>query len=201
VKPLQIGITGGIGSGKSLVCRIFNCLGIPVYDADSRAKSLMVSDHVLMEGIRKEFGSESYDTVGNLNRQYLARIVFPDPDKLQRLNTLVHPRVALDYENWVTGYEGTVPYVIKEAALLFESGSSAQLDKVIVVSAPEDVRMKRVKARDAHRDEKQIRDIMAKQWPEEEKLKRADYIIYNDESVLLIPQVIALHQEFSTFVN
>jgi dephospho-CoA kinase len=133
-KPLQIGITGGIGSGKSVVCKIFSALNVPVYDADSHAKKLMTTDGILISGIKKEFGDLSYDSQGNLNRVYLASHVFHDEQKLAKLNSLVHPRVALDYQQWVeknTQY----PYVLKEAALLFEAKSNQWLDAVIVVSA------------------------------------------------------------------
>jgi dephospho-CoA kinase len=196
LKPaLQIGITGGIGSGKSLVCRIFSCLGIPVYDADRRAKALMTTDGILMSQIRKEFGDLSYDEEGNLNRTFLASTVFPNAEKLDRLNSLVHPRVGEDYNNWYKSV-GNTPYVLKEAALLFESGSFNQMDKVIVVFAPVELRVKRVLSRDPHRTADQVRDIIKRQWPAEESMKRADYIVTNDESELLILQVISLHQKF-----
>jgi dephospho-CoA kinase len=196
MSPLQIGITGGIGSGKSLVCRIFSCFGIPVYDADHRAKTLMTTDGILISGIKKEFGDLSYDEEGNLNRQYLGPEVFSNPDKLRRLNSLVHPRVKEDYSFWLKLGGAHVPYVIKEAALIYETESYKQLDKVIVVNAPADLRIKRVLSRDSHRTVEQIKDIIARQWPEEEKTKRADYVIQNDESRMLIPQVIGLHQNF-----
>lgn len=197
---LQIGITGGIGSGKSLVCRIFSRLGIPVYDADSRAKALMTTDAVLLTSIRKEFGEQSFDGE-TLNRTYLAREVFSNPSKLERLNALVHPRVALDYENWAKSYDGSVPYVLKEAALLYESGSYAVLDKIIVVSASLETRIQRVLKRDPQRSREQILQIINRQLPEEEKLKRADKVINNDGTELVIPQVLALHQEFRALVH
>ena len=190
--PKQIGITGGIGSGKSLVCRIFQCFGIPVYDADSHAKELMTTDGILISNIKKEFGELSYNTDGSLNRNYLSLSVFNDAEQLKKLNQLVHPRVAIDYKQWVDNKVG-VPYVLKEAALLFEAGSNQQLDKVIVVHAPETIRIKRVLKRDRHRTEAQIRSIVKNQMPEEEKLKKADFIVRNDETVLLIPQVVELH--------
>jgi dephospho-CoA kinase len=194
-KPLQIGVTGGIGSGKSLVCKIFSRLGVPIYDADSHAKDLMTTDGILISGIKKEFGDLSYHPDGSLNRNYLAEHVFHDTVKLERLNHLVHPRVAADFENWVNQKKEHA-YVIKEAALLFEAGSHLTLDKIIVVSAPEALRIKRVLSRDAHRTVEQIKAIVEKQLPEDEKLKRADYIIVNDEMELLIPQVLKLHEIF-----
>lgn len=194
-KPLQIGITGGIGSGKSLVCKIFNALGTPTYDADSRAKMVMTTDGILVEAIKKEFGVLSYDAKGILNRQHLANSVFNQPDKLKRLNELVHPRVAVDYEHWVSS-QPDVKYVLKEAALLFESGSYQSLDKIIVVTAPETLRVQRVLIRDPHRSAEQTKEIIRNQMEEEEKMKRADYVIVNDETTLLIPQVLNLHLQF-----
>lgn len=194
-KPLQIGITGGIGSGKSLVCKIFNALGVPSYDADSRAKMVMTTDGILVEAIKKEFGVLSYDAKGTLNRQHLANTVFNQPDKLKRLNQLVHPRVALDYQQWIQS-QANVKYVLKEAALLFESGSYQTLNKIIVVTAPETLRVQRVLIRDPHRSAEQTKEIIRNQMAEEEKIKKADYVITNDETTLLIPQVLRLHTEF-----
>ncbi|MBT1697230.1 dephospho-CoA kinase [Fulvivirgaceae bacterium PWU4] len=192
---LQIGITGGIGSGKSLVCRIFAQLGVPVYDADSHAKKLMTTDGILISGIKKEFGDLAYHPDGALNRKYLADHVFNNEKKLALLNNLVHPRVGADYEQWVRKHS-THRYVIKEAALLFEAGSAKVLDQIIVVYAPESMRIKRVLSRDAHRTVEQVREIVGKQMPEDEKLKRADHIIVNDETQMIIPQVLKLHQQF-----
>lgn len=195
MKPLQIGITGGIGSGKSLVCKIFEKLGASVYDADSRAKYLMTTDGILISQIKKEFGDLSYQGP-ILNRVFLAQTVFSDEQKLFRLNQLVHPRVHFDYQQWVDKHDGEL-YVIKEAALMFESKSNKMLDKVIVVYAPEALRIKRVTQRDQHRSEKQIKDIIQRQWPEEEKMKQADFVIYNDEHQLVTPRILELHQLFS----
>jgi dephospho-CoA kinase len=193
-KPLQIGITGGIGSGKSLACRIFNLLGVPVYDADSRAKSLMTTDGILVSLIKKEFGVLSYREDGSVNREYLAEHVFSDPEKLKALNTLVHPRVGEDFERWAR--EQHAAYILKEAALLFEANSSQALDKIIVVHAPEELRIARVLQRDKHRTAQQVKDIIRNQLNEEEKLKLADYILVNDESRPLIPQVLEIHKRF-----
>ena len=192
---LQIGITGGIGSGKTLVCRIFHCLGIPLYDADSRAKNLMTTDGILVEQIKKDFGTLSYNEDGSLNRKYLGQVVFDQKHKLEKLNQLVHPRVAMDYKGWIDE-QINVRYVIKEAALLFESGSYKGLDKVVAVSASEQIRMKRVLQRDAHRKEKDVLNIFSNQLTEAERLQRADFIITNDESQLVIPQVLELHERF-----
>ena len=192
---LQIGVTGGIGSGKSLVCKIFAQLGTAVYDADHHAKGLMTTDGILVFQIKKEFGDLSYYPDGSLNRTYLAETVFNDEEKLDRLNKLVHPRVADDYERWLNRHLDQA-YVLKEAALLFESGSYRTLAKIIVVSAPESLRQKRVLLRDVHRTVGQFKAIVERQMPEEEKLKRADYIIVNDDASLVIPQVLRLHDRF-----
>lgn len=193
--PLQVGITGGIGSGKSLVCKIFQCLGISVYDADSHAKELMTTDGILVSEIKKEFGVLSYNADGSLNRAYLGNTVFNDSEKLKALNALVHPRVGMNYKQWVEQRRDQ-PYVLKEAALLFEANSHQSLDKVIVVHASEALRLQRVVKRDHHRTTEQVLSIMKNQMPEEKKLEKADFIIRNDETILLIPQVVALHHRF-----
>jgi dephospho-CoA kinase len=192
--PLQIGITGGIGSGKSLVCRIFQCLGVPVYDADSRAKVLMTTDGILINQIKKEFGNLAYNTDGTLNRKHIGEIAFGNPGKLKSLDALVHPRVADDYAVWTDTQSH--PYVIKEAALLFEAGSYRSLDKIVVVSAPEELRIKRVVERDPHRTEQTLREIIKNQMPESEKTSKADFVVMNDETRLVVPQVLELHSRF-----
>jgi dephospho-CoA kinase len=195
VLPLQIGITGGIGSGKSLVCKIFSRLGVPVYDADSHAKELMTTDGILISQIKKEFGELSYLGHGGLNRKYLSAEVFSDAGKLKRLNGLVHPRVAHHYDMWVQQQKGK-EYVVKEAALLVEAGSYKTLDRLVVVSTPEALRIQRVLKRDPHRTEQQVREVIANQLPEEKKLMLADDVIVNDETRLVIPQVLELHRLF-----
>jgi dephospho-CoA kinase len=195
MSSLQIGITGGIGSGKSIVCKIFKSLGVPVYDADSRAKSVMTTDGILISQIKKEFGELSYHWDGTLNRNSLGKEVFQNPSRLKVLNELVHPRVALDYENWRSEHLD-FSYVIKEAALLFESGSYELLDCIIVITAPEELRIERVRSRDKGRSVEQIKNIIAQQWPEDEKIRKSNAIISNDESKLVIPQVLHLHELF-----
>lgn len=197
-KPLRIGITGGIGSGKSLVCKIFNSLKVPVYDADSMARKLMTSDFVLIDQIKKEFGESSYQPDGSLNREYLSKEVFNDPNKLEKMNQLVHPRVGIDSENWIERNKA-YPYVVKEAALLFESGANKSLDKIIVVTAPERLRVQRVMNRDKSRTEEDVKKIIHNQMDEEEKIKRADFVIRNDETELVVPQVLKLHERFIAF--
>jgi dephospho-CoA kinase len=195
--PLQIGITGGIGSGKSLLCKIFYSLGVPIYDADSHAKKLMTTDGILVDQIKKEFGTLSYHENGDLNKRFLSEVVFNDEVNLKKLNALVHPRVAIDYSRWLTGYQKCT-YIVKEAALLFESGSFKALDKIIVVTAPEQLRVIRVLKRDPQRTETEVRKIIGNQMAEEEKLKRADYVVQNNDVELVLPQVLKLHERFLT---
>ncbi len=194
-KPFQIGITGGIGSGKSTICKIFTCLGVPVYDADSRAKSIMTTDGILIEQIKKEFGDLVYLPDGSLDREYLSRVIFENQEKRSLLNQMVHPRVAADTDRWLDqNREAT--YVVREAALLIESGAYLRVDKVLLVTAPEELRIKRVLARDPHRLREEVVKIMATQLPEEEKKKVADVVVYNDETQLLVPQILQLHNQF-----
>jgi dephospho-CoA kinase len=196
-KPLQIGITGGIGSGKTLVCKIFGKLGVPIYDADSRAKNIMTTDGILVDQIKKEFGSLCYDAKGVLNREYLSALVFAKQDKLKQLNALVHPRVAVDYEQWVEKQVGS-KYVLKEAALLFESGSYKMLDKIILVTAPKEIRVKRVLERDSHRTTEDVEKIIHNQLSEKEKEEKANFIIRNNENELIVPQILVLHKRFNS---
>ena len=192
-RPLLVGITGGIGSGKSTVCKLFSLLGVPVYTADDRAKWLMNHDSPLKEKILEVFGSESYLSNGELNRAYLAASVFSNPEKVAALNALVHPAVRKDFMDWVS--QQSAPYLIKEAALLFETGAVKELDCVINVSSPLRVRMARVLLRDPHRTEEQVNQIIDQQLPDEEKNERADFSIKNTDNKLLLPQVIALHEQ------
>jgi dephospho-CoA kinase len=189
---LKIGLTGGIGSGKSAVAGIFNVLGIPVFDADTNAKLVMETDAALTSSIKRLFGEESYSE-GKLNRPYIANLVFSDAYKLEQLNALVHPATITAANNWMQ--QQTTPYVIKEAALLFEAGSAAHLDYVIGVYAPQQIRIKRVMDRDKVTRE-QVLARMNRQINEEIKMKLCDFVLVNDEQQLLIPQVLQLHERF-----
>lgn len=195
--PLQVGITGGIGSGKSLICKIFGVLGVPVYDADYRAKNLMTTDGILIDQIKKEFGSLSYNEKGALNREHLSAAVFSEPARLEKLNSFVHPRVEVDYNQWVSANNRS-KYVLKEAALLFEAGSYLKLDQIILVTAPQEIRIARVLVRDVHRTKEDIVKILKNQMPEAEKELKANFIIRNDESELIVPQVLKLHKWFNS---
>lgn len=187
---LKVGITGGIGTGKTTVANLFKIFGIAIYDADRQAKILMESDDELIESIIKLFGKEAY-SYARLNRQFLAEIVFKDEEKLIKLNALVHPAVAIDFELWTSSFnEG---YVIKEAALLIETGSYKELDYLILVDSPLELRIERIKKRDPQRTTKLIERIIDKQMNSEEAAKLANFVIHNDEKQLLIPQVQELH--------
>lgn len=192
----KIGITGNIGSGKSTVCEIFEVLGIPVYYADNEAKKLMHSNENLIAGIKALFGEEAYLSNGELNRKWIASIAFKDSEKLKGLNSLVHPAVREDSKSWFASIDPRAPYALKEAALIIESGSYKQLDKLILVRADQSLRLQRVMKRDGV-DPSAVEARMDKQMPESEKLPFADYVINNNESDFLIPQVIKIHEELS----
>ncbi len=186
----QVGLTGGIGSGKTLVCSVLEKLGVPVYYADAEAKKLMNSDQDLKRQIVELFGRESYRE-GALDQAFLGSRVFADPEMLSKLNAIVHPAVRKDYSRWV-GQQSDAPYVVEEAAILFESGASRFLDRSVLVYAPEALRITRVMQRDRV-EEEHVRRRMMHQMNEEEKMELADDIIYNDEKEMLLPQIIQMH--------
>ncbi|MGV6944153.1 dephospho-CoA kinase [Sphingobacterium kyonggiense] len=190
---LKIGITGGIGVGKSVVTRIFKVLGIPTYDADKEAKDIMVKSDAVRHALIKTFGEETYFPDHTLNRAWLAKKVFSDAKELAKLNAIVHPAVIKDAEDWAEAQ--TSLYSVKEAALLFESGSYKSLDYTILVTSPEALRIERVMKRDQVTEE-EVRGRMAKQMPESEKEKLADFIVYNDDEHSLLEQVMKLHEQF-----
>ena len=190
--PLRVGLTGGIGTGKSTVAQIFKLLGVPVYDADSMAKRLMEEDEELITAIKAEFGSNSYSD-GKLNRQFLAEMIFSNEDLLEKLNALVHPFVAVHFGNWANQFSDQ--HILKEAALLFETGSYRELEYVILVQSPLETRIDRIKNRDPQRSSEQILSIIERQIPVPEAIGLADFIINNDESHMLIPQVLQLQKK------
>lgn len=189
---IKVGITGGIGSGKSTVSNIFKVLGIPVFDADSAAKQLMQNDESLKENLQNEFGKNVYVN-GQLNKKYLAEIVFKDTYKLEKLNAIVHPIAIEAGLQWAA--KQTTAYIVKEAALLFEAGSGFNLDYIIGVFAPQNLRIKRVMDRDAISKEEVVARI-DKQIDETIKMKLCDFVIVNDEQQMVIPQVLKLHEYF-----
>jgi dephospho-CoA kinase len=194
---LKIGLTGGIGSGKSTVAKVFELLNVPVYYADEASKKLYHTDPELKAAIMHHFGAEVYKK-DLLDRNYLAQLVFNQPEKLELLNSLVHPPTLRDAEQWIASQTG--PYIIKEAALLFESGSARQLDYIIGVTAPVHLRIKRVMDRDQVSRE-QVQHRMDRQMDEHIKMRLCDFIIHNDEHQLVIPQVLQLHAQFLEIAN
>lgn len=191
---IKVGITGGIGSGKTTVCRVFELLGIPVFYADNVAKTIMQTDSQLKNEILNTFGPESYLIDGQLNRPYISSIVFKDQSQLNKLNALVHPAVFRAFDRWITEQKD-VPYILKEAALLYESESYKMCDLSILVISPESTRISRIRARD-HISEEEIMLRMKRQFSDEQKMKLANHILINDENRLLIPQILDLHQQF-----
>lgn len=190
---LKVGITGGIGSGKTTVCQIFATLGIPIYYADTRAKELMIVDSDVIHQIKNLFGDDAYTPDGKLNRKHIADRAFTDKNLLQQLNAIVHPAVFQDTLAWYQTHHNQ-PYTLYEAAIMFESGSYKLLDKVITVFAPLEDRIQRTIQRDKISRE-EVLERMNKQLPEEEKIKRADFVIYNDHTESLIEQVLVIHRK------
>ena len=189
----RVGITGGIGSGKSTVCRILRVLGVPVFEADAEGRTLLTHDPDVIDAVRERFGPDLIGEQG-VDRQALARIVFNDPAALQDLNAIVHPAVRMAFARWADAQHA--PYVVMEAAILAESGGRSQVDDLVVVSAPEDLRVQRVMARDGV-DEQAVRERMANQLTDAEREAQADAVLVNDERRLLLPQVLALHERLT----
>ena len=188
---LKVGLTGGIGSGKSTVARVFEVLGVPVYYADSAGRMLVDNDPGIRTEIIKHFGKESYKD-GRLDRQYISTIVFGDEKKRELLNEITHPVIISDAAKWMK--KQNAAYIIKEAALIFESGSEKDLDYVIGVKSPRGLRVKRVMERDSTSKAEVIKK-MESQMDEDVKMKKCDFLLINDEQQLLVPQVMALHQQ------
>lgn len=189
-----IGITGGIGSGKSIVSKVLQLMGYPVYASDQRAKDLMHENKTLVNGLKALFGEEAY-IHSTLNRSYLAAQIFKDDSKRIAMNQLVHPAVREDFRNWVNQQQS--PLVFQESALLFETGNAAAFDAILLVTAPEEVRMQRVKKRDLLSDD-QVKARFDAQMPEEEKIKRTNYVIQNSGHQLLVPQILDFLKKMET---
>ena len=189
---LKIGLTGGIGSGKSTVAKVLEVLGVPVYYADEAAKELMHTNELLKQQLILHFGRETYFEDGQLNRKHLSSIVFNNKEKLELLNSLVHPATIADAKEWFSKQQS--PYVVKEAALLFESGTAEGLDYIIGVTAPAALRIKRVMDRDGVTAD-EVKRRMANQVDETLKMKLCDFVVHNNEQELLLPQILALHNE------
>lgn len=190
---LKIGLTGGIGSGKSTVAQIFKHLKVPLYVADDKAKMLMNKNDALRSMIISEFGQKAY-TNGILNSAYIASVVFDNPEKLKILNRIVHPAVREDFLFWIREHRDR-PYLIQEAAILFESGHYKHFDYIIFVNAGKELRINRVMERDKVSREV-VKKRMEQQWPEAEKKKKSDFIINNNNGDLILSQVLGLHNKF-----
>ncbi|MFT5668441.1 MAG: dephospho-CoA kinase [Vicingaceae bacterium] len=189
---LKIGITGGIGSGKSTVCNILKNLGVPVFTSDDVGKFLLNNDDYLKTQIKKIFDRDMYTSTGRLDRERMAKLVFNNPDELEKLNELVHPKVKAEFDSWCKKNEKR-PYVVKEAAILFETGMYRELDKMITVFCPIEERIRRITKRDST-TKGQIEKRMTQQITDDERNKLADYIIMNDGIEDLLPQVMELHE-------
>ena len=191
---IKVGLTGGIGCGKSTVAGIFKVLGIPVFDADAATKNIMATDRVLQQQLMAVFGPEIF-AGGVLDRKLLASIVFPDPFKLEQLNALVHPAAIAAADQWMQ--QQSAPYAIKEAALFFEAGSAGDIDYMIGVTAPKALRIKRVMDRDGV-GRQEVLTRMSRQIEDDIKMRLCDFVVVNDEQQLLIPQVLAIHEQLLT---
>ena len=189
---VKVGITGGIGSGKSTACKVFKVLGIPVFEADSAGKQLMNTDAELQAQLIDLFGSSVYLPDQTIDRKYLSEIVFNNPSLLAKLNSIVHPAVRKAFESWVQNQRS--PYVLLEAAILFESGFYKQLDKTIVVVTDEAERVERVMKRDSITEE-QVRQRIHNQWTDEQRINLADFVIGNNDNELIIPQIVEIDKK------
>jgi len=194
----KICITGSIGSGKTTVANIFKAIGIPVYNADEKAKELYAEETVKTL-LLKNFGETIFDSDKNINKEILASIVFNNPDALKKINSIIHPLVMENFHNW-NKQQSSNSYVIFESAIIFESGLDKKFDKIISVSAPEDLRIKRVMKRDSVNSDKVLQRIK-NQWSNEAKVKLSDFVIINDERQLLIPQILEIHKKISPEKN
>jgi dephospho-CoA kinase len=194
-KPgMKLGITGGIGSGKTSVCRIFNVLGIPVFSADTEAQKIMNEEKEIKKGINEIAGENLYPG-SNLDRMKLASLIFNDPDRLKKVNDLVHPVVFDHFKKWTE--KQTTPYVIMEAAILFESGGSKLVDRVATIVAPVEERISRVTLRNRLSRE-QVMERIKNQMTDEERIKRSDYVINNSENEMIIPVILQINEDILT---
>jgi dephospho-CoA kinase len=194
---IKLGVTGGIGSGKTTVCRIFNLLGIPVFSADQEAKEIMEHDPDIIAQINSIAGKDLYKD-GTLGRSDLAGLIFNDQHILEKVNSLIHPVVIDHFKSWAIKQKA--PYVIMEAAILFESGASEMVDKKVTVVAPAEERVKRV-IRRSNLSEEQVMDRMRNQMDDALRIKLSDYVIKNSESDMIIPQILEIHEDILKKIN
>jgi dephospho-CoA kinase len=196
-----VGLTGGIGSGKTFISEIFRLMGIPIYNSDIQAKRLMAENLDVINDIKNLLGIDAYDSAGNLDRKYIAEIIFNNPEKLEKLNAIVHPSVRKDFEEYAKMQsELNPPYIINEAALFVENGSYKDFDKLICVVAPEALRIKRVMNRD-QTDVEGVKERIRAQSTDEAKIAVSDFVIYNDAYDNLFEQIMKIHAELITFVK
>jgi len=192
---LKVGITGGIGSGKSLVCEIFKQLGIAVYHADTESKQLVNTDTEIRTKLIAQFGEQIYAQNNEIARKQLAALIFNDKQALNIVNSIVHPVVVQHFEQWILNHQNE-KYILKEAAILFESDTYKNMDKIITVCSPLEIRIKRVMERDNTNRETILKRI-ENQLSDEDKIAQSDFVITNDEKQLIIPQVIEIHKILS----
>jgi dephospho-CoA kinase len=192
----KIGITGGMGSGKTTVCGIFELLGIPVYYSDEESKKILSRDESVKKELLTIFGNDILDNNARIDRKKLAALAFSNKSVLEKLNAVLHPAVGRHFEEWLSAQKAA--YIIKEAAILFESGAYKQVEKVITVVAPLELRIKRILKRD-NTSEAEVLQRIGKQMSDEEKIKRSDLILMNDEKELLIPQILKIHAELLSY--
>ena len=194
-----VGITGGVGSGKTTVCSIFRQLGVPVYEADVEARKLYDLEPEIPDRIKKEIAEETFDKKGKLDKRKLSELVFQDEVLLKKLNKIVHPHVIRHFAEWKKQYSGAA-YLLKETAILFESGANQDCDRVINISAPVELRIRRVIQRDK-RTREDVEQIMLRQWSDEEKIKRSDFVVVNDEREMVVPQVLEIHRKIVSLLS
>jgi len=192
---LKVGITGGIGSGKSIVCEVFKHFGIPVYYADIEANNLIISDKNIKKQLIEHFGKKIYSR-NQLNKSRFSSIIFNDKKALQKVNSIIHPVVRQNFKDWIKKNKDK-KYIIKEAALLFESGTYQDLDEIITISAPEHIKIKRIMKRDKT-DKESVQKRIRNQISDTEKIRKSDHVIYNNGSQLILPQILSLHKIFLT---
>ncbi len=195
---IKVGLTGGIGSGKTTVCNVFKHLGIPVYHADIQARILSDTDGDIRKALSGLFGENIY-TESGLNRKKLSEIIFVNSHLLQEVNAIIHPKVKEHFIKWIHGYS-EMKYIIHEAAILFESGMNPLFDKIITVTAPESIRIARIMKREGV-SENDVKNIINNQWPESKKREISDYMIMNDQKRLILPQILKIHDELSSLTQ
>lgn len=194
---IKVGLTGGLGSGKTTVAKIFETLSIPVFYADDEAKKITDTDAHVKAQLQARFGADVYAN-GLLDRPKLAALIFNNAAAIQAVNAIIHPAVAHAFSQWITQQQ--TPYVVQEAAILFETGSYKKFDKIILVSAPKPLRISRVMQR-SNWTQKEAEQRMANQWEENQKIPLADFVILNDGSKPLLPQIVAIHEDLIRFAN